>query len=198
MNMTDDDYLVKYFEEKDKLRENILKLSREIVKDCAMLIRKTHKNESINFESVLNKLKELSDLTKNHDDFKKYLDTPQQEFVEARVFYTIISEDKLLKYSDFEGIKKESYILGLCDVVGELRRSILDAIKNDDKEKAEKYFGYMENIYDFIMKFDYYHVIDGLRRKQDISRSLLERTHGDIINFIENLKLRKELSKFKK
>ncbi|WP_026182905.1 MULTISPECIES: translin family protein [Methanothermococcus] len=196
--MTDDDYLVKYFEEKDKLRENILKLSREIVKDCAMLIRKTHKNESINFESVLNKLKELSDLTKNHDDFKKYLDTPQQEFVEARVFYTIISEDKLLKYSDFEGIKKESYILGLCDVVGELRRSILDAIKNDDKEKAEKYFGYMENIYDFIMKFDYYHVIDGLRRKQDISRSLLERTHGDIINFIENLKLRKELSKFKK
>ena len=86
MNMTDDDYLVKYFEEKDKLRENILKLSREIVKDCAMLIRKTHKNESINFENVLNKLKELSDLTKNHDDFKKYLDTPQQEFVEARVF----------------------------------------------------------------------------------------------------------------
>lgn len=197
MDMTDD-YLVKYFEEKDKLRENILKLSREIVKDCAMLIRKTHKNESINFENVLNKLKELSDLTKNHDDFKKYLDTPQQEFVEARVFYTIISEDKILKYSDFDGIKKESYILGLCDVIGELRRSILDAIKNDDKERAEKYFEYMENIYDFIMKFDYYHVIDGLRRKQDISRSLLERTYGDIINFIENLKLRKELSKFKK
>jgi translin len=47
------------------------------------------------------------------------------------------------------------------------------------------------------MKFDYYHVIDGLRRKQDISRSLLEKTNGDLVNFIENLKLRNEIKKLK-
>jgi len=133
------------------------------------------------------------------DDLKKYINTPQQEFVEALVFYEIVKNNRIMDYSEFEEISllPENYVLGLCDVIGELRRMVLESIKNDDVENAKKYYEFMEKIYDYIMKFDYYHVIDGLRRKQDISRSLLEKTNGDLVNFIENLKLRNEIKKLK-
>ncbi|EHP88106.1 haloacid dehalogenase [Methanotorris formicicus] len=190
-------YLIKYFEEKDRLREEILKLSREITKDCALTIRKIHKRKEVSLEEIFEKLRQLNELVKKHVDFEKYASTPQQEFVEAKALYDIIFNNKIPTYKEFEFIKEENYILGLCDVIGELRRALLDAIKDDNKELAEKYFNYMEEIYDFIMKFDHYHVIDNLRRKQDISRSILEKTHGDLINYIENLKLREELRKWK-
>ncbi|WP_292460480.1 haloacid dehalogenase [Methanothermococcus sp.] len=192
--------LIKYFEEKDNLREAILKFSREVVRDCNEYIKHIQKlNKNISFDELTDKLRELNTMVENYDDFKKYLNTPQQEYVEAIVFYNIVFNNKFLEYSEFKenDVKPENYILGLCDVIGELRRMVLESIKNDNVEDAEKYYGFMEKIYEFIMKFDYYHVIDGLRRKQDISRSLLEKTNGDLVNFIENLKLRNEIKKLK-
>ncbi len=194
--------LIKYFEEKDSIREKALKLSREIVREVALSIRHIHKlkkDEDLLFDDIADKLIYLNDLLKNHSDLKKYINTPQQEFVEALVFYEIIKNNRIMDYSGFKELYllPENYVLGLCDVIGELRRMVLESIKNDDVDNAKKYYEFMEKIYDYIMKFDYYHVIDGLRRKQDISRSLLEKTNGDLVNFIENLKLRNEIKKLK-
>ena len=106
-------------------------------------------------------------------------------------------KNNILNYSDFKKInieiKPENYLLGLCDTIGELRRITLENIKNDNIEDAEKYYKFMEELYDFIMTFDCYNIVDGLRRKQDISRSLLEKTNGDLVYFIENIKLREIL-----
>lgn len=194
--------LLTYFEEKDFIREKALKLSREIVREVALSIRHIHKlkkDEDLLFDDIADKLINLNELLKNHSDLKKYINTPQQEFVEALVFYEIIKNNRIMEYSEFKKLSllPENYILGLCDVIGELRRMVLESIKNDDVDNAKKYYEFMEKIYDYIMKFDYYHVIDGLRRKQDISRSLLEKTNGDLVNFIENLKLRMEIKKLK-
>ena len=136
-------------------------------------------------------------IVKNNTDLNKYVNTPQQEFVEAIVFYNIVYKNNILNYSDFKKInieiKPENYLLGLCDTIGELRRITLENIKNDNIEDAEKYYKFMEELYDFIMTFDCYNIVDGLRRKQDISRSLLEKTNGDLVYFIENIKLREIL-----
>ncbi|WP_459201379.1 haloacid dehalogenase [Methanococcus sp. CF] len=191
-------YLLEFFEKKNEMREKILKISREIVNDSGLIIRKIQKGERIDFSNIEEKLKELKKFSEIHFEFQKYRGTPEQEYVEAKVYNSIIFENKILSFSDFENILEENYILGLCDVIGELRRITLESIREDEKTKAELYFEYMEKIYDFLMEFDNYHVIDGLRRKQDVSRSLIEKTHGDIVNFNENLKLRMELSKFNK
>ncbi|ABR56391.1 translin family protein [Methanococcus aeolicus] len=194
--------LLKYFEEKDKYRENSLKLSREIVRECGITIRHIHKKDNnISFDNLINKLDKLAELVKNNSDLNKYINTPQQEFVEAIVFYNITYKNNILSYSDFKdttkniniNIKPENYLLGLCDVIGELRRMILENIKNDNIKNAEKYYKFMEELYDFIMLFDCYNIVDGLRRKQDVSRSLLEKTNGDLVYFIENIKLREIL-----
>ncbi|WP_332247746.1 haloacid dehalogenase [Methanothermococcus okinawensis] len=163
-------------------------------------IQKKNKNIPLNelTNELTDKIIKLNTMVENYDDFKKYLKTPQQEYVETTVFYNIVFNNRFLGYSEFkEHIKPENYILGLCDVIGELRRIILESIKNDCVEDAKKYYEFMENIYGFIMQFDYYHVIDDLRRKQDVSRNLLEKTNSDLVNFIENLKLRNEIKRLK-
>jgi translin len=192
-------YLVDYLANKDEVREEVLKLSREITRDCAMLIRKIHKaDDGREFEEELNKIaekiKNLNSLA-TFPEFVNYLSTPQQEFVEALSLYEIKFNDKIPRYKDVEFVRKENYILGLADVVGELRREVLEAMKDDNLENVERFFRFMEDIYEFLMNFDYYHVVDNLRRKQDICRGILERTHGDIVNFIQNLKLREELKR---
>ncbi len=188
-----------YLANKDEVREEVLKLSREITRDCAMLIRKIHKaDDGREFEEELNKIaekiKNLNSLA-TFPEFVNYLSTPQQEFVEALSLYEIKFNDKIPRYKDVEFVRKENYILGLADVVGELRREVLEAMKDDNLENVERFFRFMEDIYEFLMNFDYYHVVDNLRRKQDICRGILERTHGDIVNFIQNLKLREELKR---
>jgi len=189
--------LMEYFERKDNTREEILKIAREIVRDCAMNIRHVQKmkKEEISFD-VVDKLKKLEELTEEYYDFGKYLNLPQQEYVEFQVFYSIVFENKYLEYQDLEvEVKPENYILGICDVVGELRRMVLESIKNDDIESAERYYKFMERIYDEIIKYDYYYVIEGLRKKQDVCRGILEKTYGDLVTFVENLKLRRELER---
>ncbi|WP_457613053.1 haloacid dehalogenase [Methanocaldococcus sp.] len=199
ISVEDVGYLVDYLANKDEVREEVLKLSREITRDCAMLIRKIHKaDDGREFEEELNKIaekiKNLNSLA-TFPEFVNYLSTPQQEFVEALSLYEIKFNDKIPRYKDVEFVRKENYILGLADVVGELRREVLEAMKDDNLENVERFFRFMEDIYEFLMNFDYYHVVDNLRRKQDICRGILERTHGDIVNFIQNLKLREELKR---
>ncbi|WP_457612356.1 haloacid dehalogenase [Methanocaldococcus sp.] len=190
------DYLIEYLTKKDQTREEILKLSREVVRDCAMLIRRIHKSKedvfNEDFNNIREKLVKLKDLT-TYPEFIHYLSTPEQEFVEAYTLYRIKFYNDIPKFEDFKIIKEENYILGIADTIGELRREFLEAIKDDNKEEAERYYKFMEELYDFIMQFDHYYVVDNLRRKQDIARGILERSYGDLVYFIENLKLRESL-----
>ncbi|XRO76702.1 haloacid dehalogenase [Methanocaldococcus sp. 10A] len=196
---SDINYLINYLANKDSVREEILKLSREITRDCAMLIRKIHKSyDKDEFKDKLNeiseKIKKLNSLA-TFPEFINYLSTPQQEFVEALTLYMIKFDNKIPSFKELDFIREENYILGLADVIGELRREVLEAMKNDNLAEVERYFKFMEDLYEFLMNFDYYHVVDNLRRKQDICRGILEKTHGDIVTFIENLKLREHLKR---
>lgn len=88
------------------------------------------------------------------------------------------------------GVENAAYLNGLGDVVGELRRHILDLIRKESFEKAEAFLDIMENIHAVLIDFDYPDAITGgLRRKTDISRSLIEKTRGDVVNAIGQKKL---------
>ena len=65
--------LIKYFEEKDSIREKALKLSREIVRKIAMSIRHIHKlkkDDNILFSSIAGNIVELNELLQHHPDLK--------------------------------------------------------------------------------------------------------------------------------
>ena len=166
-------------------REEILKLSREIIRDCSIAIKNIHRKEFNKFQEKINNIK-INHLSlvklvnKNPGVFFKYLKTPEQEYTESIVFYSIISKSNIPTPIDLK-IHPLNYILGLSDVIGELRRFALDNIRNSQVEDLNEILEKMDELYTYLFAIDYPSAItQDLRRKVDIARSIIEKTRGDI------------------
>jgi translin len=175
----------KNIDSKDRVREQALRFSREIIISCRKAIQSIHKNQlkesNSNIKSASVKLQKLYDLTKNHPELYHagFVENAAQELVEAYCLFNITKKKDL---PDPDEIKTtySSYLLGLCDLVGELRRTTLDAIRQGNTKKAEDYLNMMEEIYDLIIRFDYPSGLLPIKKKQDMVRNLIERTRGEM------------------
>ncbi|MEM0129523.1 MAG: haloacid dehalogenase [Thermoplasmata archaeon] len=79
------------------------------------------------------------------------------------------------------GVDAEEYLLGVGDLVGEIRRRALRALVRGDLAGAEASVRSMEGLYQTLMRFDTSRAIVPLKPKQDAARSLLERTRADVV-----------------
>jgi translin len=69
----------------------------------------------------------------------------------------------------------ESYLTGLLDCVGEIKRLVYDRMRSGKGKDAEKLFSTMEEIYNAIYPFAVYdNIVSGLRKKLDVARMLIE------------------------
>ena len=175
----------KNIDNKDKVRENALRFSREIIINCRKAIQLIHNNSmdksNLLIKEASSKLCKLYDLTKNHCDLSHsgFVENAAQEVVEAVCLYNIILGDNLPDPDDLH-VTYSSYLNGLCDVVGEFRRKSLDLILNGQPEKANDYLRYMEDIYGAILRFDYPSGLIPIKKKQDMVRGLIEKTRGEL------------------
>ena len=93
----------------------------------------------------------------------------------------------------------ESYILGLLDCVGELKRMILDKIRSNDVNEAGRIFEIMENMYLYLYPFSMYDkVVKEARRKIDVDRILVDDARGAITEEKRRSELIKTLNKLQK
>jgi translin len=189
----------RYFEAKDQAREEALALTRVVIRRCGAAIRSVHRGE---FERALEltekageALFRIQDLLADHPDvrYAGFVDGAEQEYAEARIVYAIITGQSTPTPEEI-GVEMTGYLGGLGDTTGELRRHVLDLIRQGRPEEGEVYLEAMEEIYHLLMLFDYPDAITkGLRRKGDVARSLLERTRGDLTNAIGQKKLEVQL-----
>jgi len=71
---------------------------------------------------------------------------------------------------------------------------VLDLIRRDEVEEAERYLGMMDEIMQTIMSFDYPEgVTKGLRRRSDQARGHVERTRGDLTNALRQSRLERRM-----
>ena len=78
-------------------------------------------------------------------------------------------------------VEEATYLNGLAEVVGELRRRILDILRSGYSEEAERLLTYMDEIYSVLVTIDYPDAItNGLRRQTDLARGIIEKTRGDV------------------
>jgi translin len=103
-----------------------------------------------------------------------------QEAVEAVLLGAIAAGDALPGPSEL-GVDPEPYLLGLGDVVGEVRRRVLDCLGHDDVAGAEAGLALMERLTRSLLRFDTTRAIVPLKPKQDTARTLLERTRGEVV-----------------
>ena len=102
-----------------------------------------------------------------------------QECVEATLLVATFNGEELPGPTDL-GIDPEPYLLGLGDLVGELRRRVLQELSGGDLPAAERLLVLMEELTLALARFEAPRSIVALKPKQDQARALLERTRGDV------------------
>jgi len=113
-------------------------------------------------------------------EFYEEVEAAREEYAEASILHGLKAEGAFPEPEEV-GVPVMSYVLGLGDVPGELRREALDALRRGDLEAAEGELGLMEEIYlNLVSAEEASLLLRGLRRKLDIARRVVENTRGDV------------------
>jgi len=92
------------------------------------------------------------------------------------------------------GVESATYMNGLAEVSGELRRRVLDILRHGYSEEAERLLSIMDDIYSVLVTIDYPDAITyGLRRQTDLVRGIVERTRGDMTIALQEERLKKSM-----
>ena len=170
-------------DEKDEVRELAIKSSRTIARLSSSLIQGIHRGQDAKaaVRDVREELLKLKSLLLGHPDLfhAGFVENAMQEACEAALVNAILAKERLPTPNDL-GVTDTSYLLGLGDVVGELRRLALSRLQDGDVPRASGFLEDMERILDALMRFDYPTALVALKRKQDVARSLIEKTRGDV------------------
>ena len=181
-------------------REFLLKNTREVIILCSRSIIAIHKGD---LKTGKNNLKQAEILLKKYRKkanagLRRYLITPEQEFVEAACLIAIV-EKKEIPSNIKLSVTSESYVLGLLDCIGELKRRVFDKIRIGDIDEAIRVFEIMENLYLHLYTFSMYDkVVKETRRKIDVNRILVEDVRSAITEEKRRTELIKTLQKLEK
>jgi len=181
-------------------REFLLKNTREIIILCSRSIIAVHKGDVT--EGKKN-LKQADMLLKKYKkkatgQLRRYLITPEQEFVEAACLISIVEKKEIPSDKKLD-VMPESYVLGLLDCVGELKRRVFDKIRVGQIDDATKTFEIMEDLYLQLYTFSMYDkVVKEARRKIDVNRILVDDVRSAITEEKRRTELIKTLKKLEK
>ena len=163
-------------------REFLIKNTRDVVILCSHSIIAAHNGDLRLARQKIKKAEAVLKVNqkKAKNNFKKYLITPEQEFVEAHSFLAIVENKEIPSLKSLK-VSDEAYVLGLLDCIGELKRFVLDNIRNGQLKKADRIFNVMENLYQTLYPFAMYDkIVREARRKLDVNRILVEETRSVI------------------
>ena len=162
----------------DKQREVIIKDSRDIIKLSKQVINLVHRSElKLAEPHVKNMQLKMKALRKEAAkelrlSYIGSFKAAEQEFVEAMTFFEWMKNGKIPTSKDL-GVDDEHFILGICDLPGELVRKAINAVINEDYKTATTIRDLVTDIYEELSKF---HFLSGeLRRKYDSIKYDLKR-----------------------
>ncbi len=188
------------FDAQTEARDKALSTSRTLIQHCSKAIRAVHRDDDEGMNEHLAQATLLAktfkdDLLPEHPDIYHtgYTQDALKEFVEAEVTCALIKEKPLVTLDQLD-VPHATYLKGLSEVVGELRRRTLDELRSGYSQEAERLLTQMDEIYSVLVTMDYPNAIThGLRRQTDIARSIIERTRGDITFSLRGEHLEKKI-----
>jgi len=157
-------------------RETLIKGTREIIILCSKAIVSIHKGDDSEAEKILLEAMKLLVNFKGIAgiDLDKYLSVSEQELTEGLALLSIVKFLTIPSLIEM-GVTGPSYVLGLLDCIGEIKRIIYDKIRKGESEKIEILFKIMNNVYGSVYPLaGYDNLVPGLRKKLDVSKHLIE------------------------
>ncbi len=160
----------------EERREKLITGTRKIVILCGKSIVAMHRNEidegREKIEEARLLLNEFRPYAKT--DLQRYMADAEQEFVEASMLKSICEGTPLPLREDLN-VSGPSYITGILDSIGEIKRLVYDRMRTSQTPDVMRLFGLMQELYNAVYPFGVYdNLIPGLRRKLDISKMITE------------------------
>jgi predicted translin family RNA/ssDNA-binding protein len=144
----------KALEDSSAVYEEVLKQVREILKLSKKIIYSVHRkgDASADVKVISDKIAILRKSIK--PEFLSQLKIAEQEYVEAVCLYEFVKSGSIPDAKDL-GVTDSHYLLGLCDLSGEMTRLAINAAIDGDSKTALKVRDFVENLYDELMQFDF-------------------------------------------
>ncbi|TET18531.1 MAG: haloacid dehalogenase [Dehalococcoidia bacterium] len=191
-----------YFSTEDSARETGLRLSRESIRFSANAIRAVHRGEYDQARELINSsranVEEMSRTLAQHGELLHggFVRNAQKEYAEACITLALVS-GQTLPDPDELSISYAAYLNGLGEAAGELRRHLLDTLREGRIDRCEEILEAMDDIYSLLVTIDFHDALTGgLRRTTDMVRGVLERTRGDFTISLRQKELEQKLEDF--
>lgn len=189
------------FDARTAARDQALAQARILIRFCSQAIRAVHRDDDAGMDEQLSEARKMADslraaVTQFPDlYYAGYTQDALKEYVEANVTCALIKGQPLIGPKEL-GVEYNTYLNGLSEVVGELRRRCLDILRHGYSAEAERLLTHMDDIYAVLVTMDYPDAItNGLRRQTDIARSIIEKTRGDITFSLRGEHLEKAIAR---
>jgi translin len=180
-------------------REVGLAASRDATRAAANAIRATHRDERERAGALIGEaraaLETATAACGPHPEILHagFLQDAAKEVAEAVLTFTAVDGDPLPGPAEV-GVDDVSWLHGLAETVGELRRASLDQVRAGRLDAAERSLALMQEILSVLVTVDVPDGISrGLRRATDAARAITERTRGDLTAAAGQRELRRAL-----
>ena len=196
-------YAIDGLNQRHQAREQALAVSREVIRFSDNAIRAVHRGEYDEASQLIQqagqRLAETQPIRENNPEiyYAGFLSDARKEYTEANVTLAVISGRDIPHPRDLD-VDPPAYLNGIAEVIGELRRYILDSLRREDFEHCEEFMAVMDEIYGILVTVDFPEgVTGGLRRSTDAMRGVLERTRGDLTISLQQKRLEIQLANWK-
>ncbi len=184
--------LREHFDEIDNCREKAYPLARELRRLSVQAVRDIQRGKFDAARELIDTSREIArELNNSAHQFGFSLEA-HQEYTEAAFTLALITRAPLPTQEEL-CTNERGYLMGLADTIGELRRHVLNLLREDRVDEAVEYMDLMDDLHSMMMKFDYTDAVLPLRRKQDQFRGIIERTRADLTTIICQKRLEKKL-----
>lgn len=186
-------------EQKHAAREITITASRRAIRSCASAIRAVHRREFQEARALIAEaaayLAEAEGALGAHGDvrYAGFLNDAKKEFAEATLTLAFV-EGNALPTAQELGVDVQPYLNGMAEAASELRRQVLDCLRRDQGDEAERLLALMDDVYSLLVTIDFPDALTGgLRRSTDALRGVLERTRGDVTTAVVAARLQRAI-----
>ncbi len=189
---------------KDAVRERVMPLCREVIRYCSNAIRAVHRQEFDRagelLQSAHNLLDEIEQTVTDCSELRYtgFVRDAQKEFAEGSITLALVTGEQIPPPDEL-GVDPAAYLNGLGESVGEIRRYLLDSMRQGDQSRGEELLSAMDDIYSTLVTMDFPDALTGgLRRTTDMVRGVLEKTRGDLTLAVRQRDLEAKLKNFQR
>lgn len=179
---------------RDNAREEAIRLTRDIIRLSKQVISSIYSGDLEEAVSIARemeaKVREIEGKLAGFPDlyYTGLVYNALSEYVEASLLLDIILGRSLRGYEELR-VPPVPYLQGLGDLVGELRRMVLEKVRAGDFNEAWRLYRVMESIYINLSKLEYPEsLIPGVKHKVDVARRLVDETLALLVD-LESRKL---------